>query len=115
MSHKFHHKCSRRSTPKSSSTAIASFGAGSGGGPVEINELDVPDYVDEGGRLEQHDGAYSVHANRVEFVACPPLPPATPVPYVISLFAAGEGMDGNVEIRGSKGVRITSGPPPLPP
>jgi hypothetical protein len=42
------------------------------------------------------------------------MPPAVGGPCVITVLAAGEGMDGRVEVRGSQGVRITAGPPPLP-
>ncbi len=35
---------------------------------------------------------------------------------MITILAAGNtGTDGKVDVRGSKGVRITAGPPPLPP
>jgi hypothetical protein len=34
---------------------------------------------------------------------------------VITILAAGMGTDGLVNVRGSQGVRITSGPPLLPP
>jgi hypothetical protein len=60
------------------------------------------------------DGMYSITANQVELVSRPPMPPAIPAENVITLLAAGYGVDGLVNIRGSQGVRITSGPPPLP-
>jgi hypothetical protein len=34
---------------------------------------------------------------------------------VITIVSTGMGMDGKVDVRGSQGVRITSGPPMLPP
>jgi hypothetical protein len=34
---------------------------------------------------------------------------------VITIISAGMGMDGLVQVRGSQGVRVTAGPPPLPP
>ncbi len=64
---------------------------------------------------EAADGTYTVEGNRIELVARPPSPPAVPGPTVISILAAGLGMDGRVEVRGAQGVRVTSGLPPLPP
>jgi hypothetical protein len=65
--------------------------------------------------VETADGGFQIRANEVEILARPPLPPAVPAPSVITLLAAGTGADGRVNIRGSQGVRITSGFPPLPP
>jgi hypothetical protein len=59
------------------------------------------------------DGMYSVSANQVELFTRPPMPPAVPGPSVIRLLAAGKGIDGQVYVRGTQGVRITAGPPPL--
>ncbi|HEY3839599.1 MAG TPA: hypothetical protein VGL72_23675 [Bryobacteraceae bacterium] len=84
------------------------LGAGSGGSPVEIEEM-VTQYTDN------YDGVYALGGNRIEFMARPPLPPAPPLPSVISLVATGLALDGRVEVRGSQGVRITTGPPMLPP
>jgi len=78
-------------------------GGGSGGGP------------EEGGRYQSFDGSYGITANQVHLVSRPPMPPTTPAPFVISILSAGMGTDGRVEVRGSQGVRITAGPPPLPP
>ncbi len=61
------------------------------------------------------DGAFVVTANQVEFLARPPVPPLPPGPSVITLLAAGMLPDGHVNVRGSQGVRISSGPPALPP
>jgi hypothetical protein len=83
-------------------------GAGSGGSPVTVDEL-VTQYTDN------YDGVYALGANRIELMARPPLPPAPPNPSNITLLASGLGIDGKVDIRGSQGVRITSGPPMLPP
>lgn len=77
-------------------------GGGSGGGPD----------------LDQHQefmGTFGVAANQVSLVSRPPFPPAPAAPYVIKILAPGAGQDGFVDVRGSKGVRITTGPPPLPP
>jgi hypothetical protein len=78
-------------------------GAGSGGGP------DTTD------NTHSHDGIYAVSANKIELLGRPALPPAMPQPSSITLLASGMGMDGKVDVRGSQGVRITSGPPMLPP
>ena len=78
--------------------------AGSGGGPTDTQAQ--PSY---------HDGSHSIIANQVSILTRPPLPPAVPDPCVISILAAGLAPDGRVEIRGSQGVRVTSGPPMLPP
>lgn len=78
-------------------------GAGSGGGPSS------PD------RVESFNGTYGIKANQVEVLCMPPLPPAIPGPSVITLAATGLAMDGLVNVRGSQGVRVTAGPPLLPP
>jgi hypothetical protein len=79
------------------------FGAGSGGGPETADHS------------HSFDGTYSIAANQVELLSRPPMPPAVPGPNVITILAAGMGTDGLVNVRGSQGVRITSGPPMLPP
>jgi hypothetical protein len=79
------------------------LGAGSGGGPETTDNS------------HYFDGTYSITANQVELLSRPPIPPAPPGPNVITLLAAGLGMDGKVDVRGSQGVRITTGPPLLPP
>lgn len=62
------------------------------------------------------DGKYSVTANQIQLLSAPPLPAATPLPEVISLLATDvTGMQGQVTVKGAKGVRITTGPPMLPP
>jgi hypothetical protein len=78
-------------------------GAGSGGGPSSSD------------RVESVNGAYGIKANAVEVLCMPPLPPAIPGPSVITLAATGLAMDGLVNVRGSQGVRVTAGPPLLPP
>ena len=83
---------------------IIEFGGGSGG------DDDTAD------KSVSVDGTYEIDARRVKFVARPPLPPASSAnPCVISILAAGHGTDAYVDMRGSKGVRITTGPPMLPP
>ncbi len=79
-------------------------GAGTGGGP------DSRDHV------KSIEGSFTVTANQVALISRHPLPPAVPSPNVITILA-GEmvGMDGLVNLRGNQGVRITAGPPPLPP
>lgn len=37
------------------------------------------------------------------------------MPSIITIAAPGMGTDGRVDLRGSQGVRVTAGPPPLPP
>lgn len=78
-------------------------GAGSGGGPEDQDHAHLV------------DGTHTVIANQVEFIARPRIPPASPSTPVVSLLADQMGMGGQIEIRGSQGVRITSGPPMLPP
>jgi hypothetical protein len=79
------------------------LGGGSGGGP------------DTGATGESVGGLYSIEANQVSLISRPPMPPAIPGPYNITILAAGMGMDGTVDVRGSQGVRITAGPPLMPP
>jgi hypothetical protein len=78
-------------------------GAGTGGGP------------DSKFIAHSTDGRYSIEANQVLVVSRPALPPVVPAPYVITILAAGMGMDGRVDMGASQGVRITAGPPSLPP
>ena len=77
-------------------------GAGTGGGP------------DTHHSNQSFDGHFSVAANQIEMLARPPLPPGIPGPSVISILSAGMGIDGVVNVRGTQGVRVTAGPPPLP-
>jgi len=76
------------------------LGAGTGGGPDSMNHF------------LSADGTYTITANQVSLVSRPPFPPAIPGPNVISLLAAGMGIDGLVDVRGSQGIRLTAGPPP---
>ena len=83
-------------------TEKKSLSAGSGGGP---NTTD---------HIHTFDGTYSLSANSLELLSRPPLPPAPPGPFMINIVSSGMGTDGSVNVRGSQGVRITAGPPPLP-
>ena len=80
-------------------------GAGSGGGG------------DPNTQVHGHyfDGTYAVVANQVEIVSRPPDPPVVPDACVITVLGAGLGTDGRVDVRGTQGVRVTAGPPMLPP
>jgi hypothetical protein len=82
---------------------LKSHGGGSGGGP------ESPEHG------HAVDGTYTISANAIELNSRPPLPPGIPGPHVITILASGFGVDGLVNVRGSQGVRITAGPPPLLP
>lgn len=69
---------------------------------------------DSADQFLQANGTYAIQANQIGLLARPPLPPAIPGSSAISIVAAGLGMDGLVNVRGSQGVRVTAGPPPLP-
>jgi hypothetical protein len=92
-------------------------GGGSGGGDDGDNTV------------QQADGVYEITANQILMITQDPdkdspyLDPETPHAndHVITILAAGKlpaFADGKVDIRGSKGVRITTGPaitvPPVP-
>lgn len=81
---------------------LAETGSGSGGGTSQAN----PQFA---------DGLHTVLAQNIEFIAggAVQVPPASSSN--ITLLADVIGMNGEVDIRGSQGVRITSGPPMLPP
>ena len=82
------------------------LGGGSGGGPV-------PGPMDHSRFL---DGRYAIAANQVELLSRPPMPPSPPGPSIITVAATDlVGMQGEVDIRGAAAVRITAGPPMLPP
>ena len=70
---------------------------------------------DQNDHSESYDGPFSVAAHQIMIMGRPTLPSADPEPSVITLLASGMGTDGSVNVRGSQGVRITSGPPFLPP
>jgi hypothetical protein len=119
MSKKFLYRCKPRTRAHHAEASLntaehgCQLGGGSGGGPVSIDEVDV--VPAEGGQSHYFDGTYSIAANRVEITSRPPIPPAVPGDFIVSLFAGGLGVDGRVEINGSQGVRLTAGPPQLPP
>lgn len=76
---------------------------GSGGGPLARS------------RDTNGDGRYAISANHISIVSEPALAPVIPEPFVITVLAMGMGIDGRVDVRGTQGVRLTAGPPPLPP
>lgn len=80
------------------------LGGGTGGGPEATDHS------------QSFDGTFSIAANQVELLTRPPMPPTAPSPELITLLATDlTGLDGKVDVRGAKGVRITAGPPMLPP
>jgi hypothetical protein len=102
MSDDFKYQCRRRSTRqhleiKEAIVKAEEFGAGSGGDDGD------------GNNYHHYDGWYTVNAQEVSLVAEDPTNP------VIDLLAASESTNGIVNVRGSKGVRITTGPPGQPP
>src|SRR5271170_6840769 len=71
--------------------------------------------ADRGHRVISADGTYEIRANQVSLVCWKNIPPSTDNESRITLLAmgglTGEFMDdGTVDVRGCKGVRITSGP-----
>jgi hypothetical protein len=80
-----------------------SFGSGMGPGPETI------DY-----QVFQA-GAYSISANQIQLVTQPALSTPIPGPSTIAIAALGQGVDGQLALRGTQGVRITAGPAPALP
>jgi hypothetical protein len=79
-------------------------GGGSGGGPDRLDHS------------QNFDGAFKIAAKQVEVMSRPPLPPADPGPNVITLLATDfTGLDGTVDVKGAKGVRLSAGPPVVVP
>jgi len=81
-------------------------GGGSGGGAGAD---------DDGNALQSVKSTYQIAGNQVVLLSRKPLPPNKSAASVITILAAG-GLptyadDGRVDIRGTKAVRITSGPP----
>lgn len=74
---------------------------------------------DHGHRVISAAGTYEIKANQVQLLSWKNIPPATDNESRIRLLAMG-GLDaafiddGTVDIRGIKGVRITTGPTPIP-
>ncbi len=66
-------------------------------------------------RAESVNGTYAIRAHQLEVMCYPCLPAPVMGPSLITLAATGLAMDGLVNVRGSQGVRITAGPPMLPP
>ncbi len=61
------------------------------------------------------DGKYLLAANQLEIVSRDPALPAPPNKCNITLLASNTlGLDGQIDMRGAMGVRVTAGPPPLP-
>jgi hypothetical protein len=88
------------------------LGGGSGGGAGND---------DDGNKLESASSTYQITGNQVVLLSREPVPPPVPPkqsgPSRIVILAAGKVPsfnEGNVDIRGSKGVRITAGPPAVP-
>jgi hypothetical protein len=78
-------------------------GGGSGGGQQTTDHI------------QSIDGDYILSANQVEILSVPPLPPAVPGSCLITIQADANGVGGKVNVNGSQGVRISAGPPALPP
>lgn len=81
-------------------------GAGSGGGDDGVHTRHTA------------DGVYEIAANQVVLLTRTPLDAVVdgpPGPHAITILAPGNTLiDGRVDVRGSKGVRVTSGPPAVP-
>jgi hypothetical protein len=89
---------------------ILTLGGGSGGGD------------DGNNTIQSADGVYEIEANQLVLITKDPDEPDLKNPHandhVITILAPGKlptFNDGKVDMRGSKGVRITTGPPVLPP
>jgi hypothetical protein len=84
------------------------LGGGSGGGTG----------MDDGNNLQSATCTYQIAGNQVVLLSRKQLPPAKPGPSRIVILAAGTlptcSDDGQVEVRGAIGVRITAGPSALP-
>jgi hypothetical protein len=70
---------------------------------------------DDGNNLQSASATYQIAGNQVVLLSRKAMPPAKPGPSVITILAAGSmplfADDGNVDVRGAKGVRITTGGP----
>lgn len=84
----------------------AASAGGTGGSGGDSSTTVRPQFV---------DGKYLLAANQLEIVSRDPALPAPPNKCNITLLASNTlGVDGQIDLRGAKGVRITAGPPPLP-
>jgi hypothetical protein len=91
---------------------ISKLGGGSGGGAPDPARPPCAKNTDE----HRVDGTYAIIANQVEVRAEPPQVPAPIDPCKILLLASNPtALQGEVNLRGDKGVRITTGPMSLPP
>lgn len=70
---------------------------------------------DDGNNLQSASATYQIAGNQVVLLSRKALLPAKPGPSVITILAAGGAPtfddDGQVDVRGAKGVRITAGSP----
>ena len=87
---------------KIQNSAIEPAGSGSGGGDDQVTPV-------------FSDGVHSVLSQHIEFIAGGAVEIPPPDASTITLMADVIGTNGQIDIRGSKGVRITTGPPQLPP
>ena len=75
-------------------------GGGTGGGPGGGDQT-----------ISTQDNL-TLTANQISLLAAPPPIPGVPEPSAISIVAAGYDVDGAVDVRGSRVVCISAGPPP---
>ena len=70
---------------------------------------------DDGNNLQSAKSTYQIAGNQVVLLSRKPAPPDNAGPSVITILAGGGPPtfddDGKVDVRGSRGVRITAGPP----
>lgn len=85
------------------------LGGGSGGGD------------DGNNTVQRTEGVYQIQANQLMLFTTDPTEPDLENPtandHIITILSPGKlptFMDGKIDIRGSKGVRITAGPPAVP-
>jgi hypothetical protein len=70
---------------------------------------------DDGNNLQSAGATYQIAGNQVVLLSRKAMPPGKPGPSVITILAAGLAPtfadDGYVDVRGTKGVRVTTGSP----